>query len=244
MKMEVLPVQSQFQGQFGVMGSSKIKGKQHEQISRFAIQYLFTVIFRYTYFPFGTLLSLIRSRFKSEAFFSFSQTCFQMRWRLLSHGKTKKKVLVTWNVQLSHTIKLAKWFGFFYRPKHFFFFLSSHFFFTLLRLFLPEAKNRQFLPNIKCCCTQKKVHTNVYPFARMSETVAKILVVYSVCLLSFQWQKSMRIIFFLWCFVSLVLLLVRVSTCNERETLHQTEKKYESFRLVDWCKENSRLIFI
>lgn len=32
MKMEVLPVQSQFQGQFGVMGSSKIKGKQVQQI--------------------------------------------------------------------------------------------------------------------------------------------------------------------------------------------------------------------
>lgn len=35
MKMEVLPVQNQFQGQFGVMGSSKIQGKfQFNQITR------------------------------------------------------------------------------------------------------------------------------------------------------------------------------------------------------------------
>lgn len=48
MKMEVLPVQNQFQGQFSVMGSSKIKGKQQENTS-FPFSLSFT---EFSCFPF------------------------------------------------------------------------------------------------------------------------------------------------------------------------------------------------
>lgn len=66
MKMEVLPVQNQFQGQFGVMGASKIKGKQQENILS---------IFRL--FVFFFIFSFIQKKKKNK----FSEYPFVLVWK-------------------------------------------------------------------------------------------------------------------------------------------------------------------
>lgn len=150
MKMEVLPVQNQFQGQFSVMGSSKIKGKQQENTS-FPFSLSFT---EFSCFPFESgvqqlfldTFSIFHSPFRSFVLVSYIffslviplRTYFMQvhDYRASERKREKRYFRLPRNFQ-----SLVQ-----FMPQIFFVRPSKMFsFFSYLRLFvIVSSKNRNF----------------------------------------------------------------------------------------------------